>query len=87
MGVALPHAAVPGRTRLILRDTTEVNSLAFSPDGECLASAGGDGAIKVWDSRTGKLVRDSRTHTTASRAASRSTPTASTWPPSARIGW
>ena len=38
---------------LVLRDKTEVNSLAFSPDGEFLASAVGDGAVKVWNSRTG----------------------------------
>ena len=42
---------------VILRDEAEVNSVAFSPDGERLASAGGDGKIKVRDSRTGKVVQ------------------------------
>jgi eukaryotic-like serine/threonine-protein kinase len=42
---------------LVLRDKNEVNSLAFSLDGEFLASAVGDGAVKVWNSRTGKLIR------------------------------
>ena len=42
---------------LVLRDKTEVNSLAFSSDGEFLASAVGDGAVKVWNSRTGKPIR------------------------------
>ena len=42
---------------LVLRDGAEVNSLAFSPDGELLASAGGDGAVKVRNSRTGQLIR------------------------------
>jgi WD40 repeat protein/serine/threonine protein kinase len=42
---------------LILRDKAEVNSVAFSPDGRFLAAAGGDRAIKVWDSRTGHLIR------------------------------
>src|SRR5262249_50607876 len=42
---------------LVLRDTTEVNSLTFSPDGEFLASAGGDGTVKVWNSRTGKVIQ------------------------------
>ena len=37
--------------------TAEVNSVAFSPDGERLASAGGDGTIKVWNSRTGEVVQ------------------------------
>src|SRR5262245_36236848 len=38
---------------LILRDRTEVNGVAFSPDGERLVSAGGDGTVKIWNSRTG----------------------------------
>jgi WD40 repeat protein/serine/threonine protein kinase len=42
---------------VVLRDTTAVNSLSFSPDGELLASAGGDGKVKVWNSNTGKVVR------------------------------
>ena len=42
---------------VILRDKAEVNSVAFSPDGERLASAGGDGTIKVWNSRTGEVVQ------------------------------
>ncbi|WP_406695110.1 protein kinase [Singulisphaera sp. Ch08] len=42
---------------VILRDTTEVKSLAFSPDGESLASAGGDGAVKVWSIRSGRVIR------------------------------
>ena len=47
---------------VILRDKTEVNSLAFSPDGERLASAGGDGAVKVWNSRTGKVIQTLDAH-------------------------
>ena len=42
---------------VILRDKAEVNSVAFSPDGERLASAGGDGTVKVWNSRTGEVVQ------------------------------
>ena len=42
---------------LIIRDTTEVNSLAFGRGGEWIASACGDGTLKIWDSKTGKLVR------------------------------
>ena len=69
---------------VVLRDKTEVNSVAFSPDGERLASAGGDGAVKVWNSRTGKVIQTLDAHTGVACSASRSTPTASTWPPSAR---
>ncbi len=43
---------------VILRDKAEVNSLAFSPrDGDLLASAGGDGAVRVWSIRTGRVIR------------------------------
>jgi len=42
---------------VILRDKTEVKSLAFSHDGELLASAGGDGTVKVWNSKTRKLIQ------------------------------
>jgi WD40 repeat protein/serine/threonine protein kinase len=42
---------------LVLKDKTEVNSVAFSPDGAVLASAGGNGTIKVWNSRTGDRIK------------------------------
>jgi WD40 repeat protein len=48
---------------VVIRDTTEANGVAFSPDGERLASAGGDGTIKIWNSRTGGLVQSFRAHT------------------------
>ncbi len=43
---------------LVIRDTTQVLGVAFSFDGDQLASAGGDGTIKIWHSRTGRLVRE-----------------------------
>ena len=48
---------------VVLRDKTEVNGVAFSPDGERLASAGGDGTVKVWNSRTGEVVQTLATRT------------------------
>jgi WD40 repeat protein/serine/threonine protein kinase len=42
---------------LVLRDRTEVNSVAFSPDGRFIAAACGDGTIKVWDVKAGKAVQ------------------------------
>jgi WD40 repeat protein/serine/threonine protein kinase len=42
---------------IILPDKTEVNSLAFSPDGEYIAAACGDGAVKVWNIKTRKVVQ------------------------------
>ncbi|HJZ55692.1 MAG TPA: protein kinase, partial [Gemmataceae bacterium] len=38
---------------LVLHDSTEVYGVAFSPDGERIASAGRDRKVKVWDGRTG----------------------------------
>src|SRR5439155_14207682 len=37
---------------VVLRVKAEVNGLAFSPGGERIASAVGDGTVKVWDNRT-----------------------------------
>ena len=39
--------------------------MAFSPDdeGRWIASGGEDSTVKIWDSRTGKLVRTFRGHT------------------------
>ena len=48
---------------MILRDKSEFNSVAFSPDGERLASAGGDGTVKIWNSRTGELIQKFDAHT------------------------
>jgi WD40 repeat protein/serine/threonine protein kinase len=42
---------------LVLRDRGPVSAIAFSPDGERLASVGADGALKVWNSRTRRVVQ------------------------------
>ena len=40
-----------------------VSSATFSPDGERLASAGGDGTVKIWNSTTGKMIQTIPAHT------------------------
>jgi WD40 repeat protein/tRNA A-37 threonylcarbamoyl transferase component Bud32 len=42
---------------VILRDQDAVNSVAFHPGGEQLAAGGGDGTVKIWDWRTGRVIR------------------------------
>jgi WD40 repeat protein len=49
----------------IIRDQTEFNGVAFNPDGDRIASAGGDGTIKIWNSVTGALVQTIPAHTDA----------------------
>src|SRR4051812_22517845 len=38
-------------------------SMQFSPDGDSLVSAGGDGNIKLWDTGSGELIRTFSGHT------------------------
>jgi WD40 repeat protein/serine/threonine protein kinase len=40
-----------------LQDNVEVRSVAFHPDGVRIAAACGDGSVKVWDSRTRRVIR------------------------------
>ena len=44
-----------GKELLSLKGHTDaVTSVAFSPDGQRLASGSGDKTVKIWDSATGK---------------------------------
>jgi WD40 repeat protein/serine/threonine protein kinase len=47
---------------LVLQDSTEVYGVAFSPDGERIASAGKDGKVKIWNSRTGRIIQEFPAH-------------------------
>jgi WD40 repeat protein/serine/threonine protein kinase len=53
---------------LVLRDSTEVHGVAFSLNGERIASAGNDGKIKIWDSRTRQIVQEFTAHDKAARS-------------------
>lgn len=69
-GSSLIQAAVDGsiycfdietgkRERLgLAKHLLQVKALSLSPDGERLASIGSEGAVKIWDSENGQLVRN-----------------------------
>jgi eukaryotic-like serine/threonine-protein kinase len=42
---------------LVIRVRAVVNGVTFSPRGDLIASAGGDGTVTIWNSKTGKLVQ------------------------------
>jgi eukaryotic-like serine/threonine-protein kinase len=41
---------------VILRDSTAVFGVALSPDGKRIASAGKDGTVKIWDTKTSRVI-------------------------------
>jgi WD40 repeat protein len=47
---------------LVIQESTAVHGVAFSPDGDKLASAGKDGKVKIWNSRTGKVIQEFAAH-------------------------
>jgi WD40 repeat protein len=50
-----------GRVLLSLpNDETGPQALAFSPDGQFLAAAGGNRTVRVWESHTGRMVHEFR---------------------------
>jgi WD40 repeat protein len=53
---------------LQLGHSLSVFSLAYSPDGNLLASGGGDGTVKIWNAREHELIRTIPAHSGGVRA-------------------
>jgi RNA polymerase sigma factor (sigma-70 family) len=65
----------PGRWRWqssFRADGSQVNALAFTPDGRALMTAGADGTVKLWDVPAGKLRATLQRHEAPALALARS---------------
>jgi WD40 repeat protein/tetratricopeptide (TPR) repeat protein len=47
---------IPPRAVLFHENSPEIHMIALSPDGQIVATACGDGAIRLWDTATGKAL-------------------------------
>lgn len=52
-----PAVALPGKLLRTIPTGSQLLALAFSPDGQLLATGGEDNAIGLWQTRTGDLLR------------------------------
>ena len=62
---AIKRNSQDGRSliRTLKGHTDDVESVAFSPDGQTIASGSSDKSIKLWNSQDGRLIRTLKGHT------------------------
>ena len=63
IGIWIYDAQTGEELDLITGHTDWVRSVAYSPDGQTLASGGLDDTVRLWDVRTGRLLRTLTGHT------------------------
>ncbi|HTU22763.1 MAG TPA: WD40 repeat domain-containing protein [Gemmataceae bacterium] len=57
LGDPLPEGAIARLGTMRLRHDAAVTAIAFAPDGKTLASVDVDGAIRIWETATGRQLR------------------------------
>lgn len=57
LGAFEPEALLPGTPWALKGHADVITAIAFSPDGAQLASAGRDKAVRLWNLKTGEVVR------------------------------
>lgn len=57
IGIWVYDANTYAEITLLIGHTASVNSVAFSPDSKTLVSGAHDNTVRLWDARTGSLLR------------------------------
>ena len=63
IGIWIYDAQTGEELDLLTGHTNNVNSVAFSSDGNVIASGSEDGMIRLWDTNTGTHIRTLKAHT------------------------
>jgi WD40 repeat protein len=64
----LPQRSFQRMGTVILRHGSRIMSLAYSPDGNVLAAGGGHDPVRLWNPKTGELIKEINEHNVTSLA-------------------